>query len=102
MQTSGWYSWNEMRVSSLGAGAFRSHLRGGHRNAVISPGAALIVDDAGNLGVAEHAGKRRHGAGIDHAARAGALHSIEDYVNVFCRVVFVDDAASLERRKHAG
>ena len=87
--------------ASLGAGAFGGHLRCSDRCAVISPGAALIVDDVGNLGVAERAGKLRHDGGVDHASRPGALHSIEDHLNVFSGIVLIDDAASPKRRNYA-
>ena len=49
--------------SSLGAGWFGGHLRGSHRFAVITPGAALVFDDVGDIGIAEQAGEWRHGTG---------------------------------------
>jgi len=38
--------------------------------------------------------------GVDHAPRAAALNAEKHYINVFRRIVFVDDATSFERRKH--
>jgi hypothetical protein len=88
--------------TSLGAGACGGHLRGCHRFAVIAPRAALEIDDVGDFGIAEHAGKWRHGAWVDHASRGAARYSIEDCVYVFRCIVLVDDAAAFERRKHSG
>src|ERR1700730_12824422 len=88
--------------TSLGAGARGGHLRGCHRFAVIAPRAALEVDDVGDFGIAEHAGKWRHGAGVDDASHRAPRHSIEDCVYVFSCIVLVDDTTSFERRKHAG
>jgi hypothetical protein len=88
--------------SSLGVGTLGGHLHCSHRCAVISPGAALIVDDVGDFGVAQCAGKRWHGSSVDDTSGPAALHTIEDHLNVFCGIVFIDDAASLERRKYTG
>ena len=88
--------------TSLGGGTCGGHLRGCHRFAVIAPRAALEIDDVGDFGIAEHTGKWRHCAWVDHASRRAARHSIEDRVYVFRWIVLVDDATAFERRGHAG
>src|ERR1700677_4905634 len=61
---------------SLGPAPFGGYLRRSHRCASISPRATFVVDDVGNLVVAQRTAKRRHGSGVDHASCAGPLHSM--------------------------
>ena len=84
-------------VQLLGMVAFGSDLSGRHEFAVIAPRAALIVDDIRYVDIVEDA-ERRHRTGVQHGPGFGALSSIEHHVYVFCRIVFGDDAASLDRR----
>lgn len=61
-------------------------MRSRHRIAVIAPRAALVVDDVGDIGIAQYAGKRRHSTGVDSASGLAALNTVEDYLHMFRRI----------------
>src|ERR1700677_1506525 len=87
---------------TLGRAALRGDLRSSDEFAVIAPRAALVVDDVGDVDIAQDAGEWRHGGGIEHTPGLGALQSIQHDANVLRRVVLGDDTASLDRRVRPG
>src|SRR5579862_5968455 len=61
---------------------FAGDLSRGHEAAVIAPGAALVVDDRGDVGIAQGRGKRRHGIRVGHTRDPRTLESRENDVDV--------------------
>ena len=91
-----------MRFPQLPLGAFRSHLFGRDRCAVVAPGAALVVDDAGDFRIRECSGEWRHRTGVCDAADGRTLQSAQYDVDVACRVGIVDRRVAFERREDSG
>src|SRR6185437_12022746 len=87
---------------SIAFGAFRSHLLDGCRHTMVAPRTTLVVDDIRNIRIAEYGAKRRHRAGIEDAANARALQSVQNDVNMLCRVGIVDRRVALEWRERSG
>lgn len=57
----------------LGVVALGGDLGGRHLLPVVTPGAALKVDDVGYIDIAENVAERRHGIRVDHASGLGVL-----------------------------
>src|SRR6185312_9379485 len=63
-------------------GARGGHFGRRHRPGLIAPGAALVIDDVGDLRVAQLAGERRHHAGVVHATDGDAVRPLQYGVDV--------------------
>lgn len=61
-----------------------------------------MVDDIGNISIAEHLGEWRHGTRVNHATDLLALQSFEHHVYLLRCVVFIDGAIAFERWKRTG
>ena len=68
---------------------------------MITPGATLVVDDAGDVGVAELAAKLRHRGIVFDAVDRGALQAEHHDMDVLARIRVIDDGIALERRECA-
>jgi hypothetical protein len=90
-----------MRVISWCFCPLRSHLRSDNRFAVVAPRTALVIDDIGDLGVAERAGKGWHRATVDQAPHLGVVQTSQHNLDVLRGLVVVDDGVAFERRERA-
>src|SRR6185312_16643997 len=91
-----------MSRSSLVSGPLRSDLFGRNRRSLVAPGTALVIDDVGDVGIAQGRAEWRHRAGIDGAADVGPLQSVQHDVDVLCRVGVIDHRVTLEWRECSG
>src|SRR5438105_2784390 len=79
--------------------AFGCHLLRRYRRAVVTPRAALVIDDVRNVGIAECVPEWWHRAGIDDAAYIGALQSMQHDADVCCRIGVVDRYVAFQSRE---
>src|SRR4029079_5818472 len=87
---------------SLGLLAFGRHLFGGYRCSVIAPGTAFVVNDVGNVAVAERIAERGHWARVNDATYVGALQAMQHGADMDGRIGVVDRCVALERWECTG
>src|SRR5689334_17493170 len=85
----------------LPSGAFDSYLLSGHQLSMVTPRAALKVDDVGDVSVIERAAKRGHRARISDATHIGALQAVQYGTDMRGSVRVVDGSIAFERRERA-
>src|SRR5258708_37531149 len=88
-----------MRVISWCFCPLRSHLRSDHWFAVVAPRTALVIDNIGDLGIAERAGKGRHRAAVDQASHLSVVQTLQHHLDALGGLLVVDDGVALERRE---